>query len=334
MKRHNNLMAQIATLDNLYLAFWKARRGKEAKAEVIRYRERLDENLSRMKDDLLSGSCMVGGYRNFIIKDPKERLICAAPFHQRVLHHALMNVCGPLLDKRLIDDSYASRIGKGTYAALNRASELFRRYDWCVKMDVRKFFDSIDHNILKKQLSRVFKETILLKIFFDIIDSHSAMATDMGKGLPIGNLTSQYFANYYLSELDHLAKEKLGVVGYVRYMDDILVFGNDKERLSEQAKRMRKFLEDNLLLSFKLMEIRPSNRFTPFLGYRLSRYRMVLGHRSMKRFKQKLSKYMFCYHTCRWGEKEMLQHVEPLLAYTLKAESLLFRRRIMTKLMI
>lgn len=334
MKRYSNLIPQIATLDNLYLAFWKARKGKEAKAEVVRYRDHLDQNLLLLREEILSGKCSAGDYRLFVIKDPKERLICAAPFSQRVLHHALMNICGPLLDKRQIFDSYASRIGKGTYAALDRAKAMFGKYGWCVKMDIRKFFDSIDHVTLKRQLARVFKEERLLRIFYDIIDSHEAATTGVAKGLPIGNLTSQYFANHYLAELDRIAKEKLGVLSYVRYMDDILIFGDDRDKVLEQAKMMRAFLKDELQLSLKLLEIRPADKLTPFLGYRLAKNRMLLGHRSMKRFKQKLNQYLFNYHTDKWGEHEMLQHIEPLLAYTLKADSLSFRRKVMSKVKI
>lgn len=206
MKRTGFLIERIADLDNLYEAFRRACRGKQRKEEVRRFREHFDENIALLHRQILEADVNVGNYHYFTIHDPKERTICAADFHERVLHHAIINVCGNLFDRTLIDTTYATRKGKGVYAAIDKAVEACTKYRYTAKLDFRKYYDSIDHDLLKCQLRRRFKDGLLLRIFDEIIDSYSASP---GKGLPIGNLTSQYFANAYLSSLDHYVKEML-----------------------------------------------------------------------------------------------------------------------------
>ena len=164
-KRIGFLMPYIADPDNLRLAFWKARKGKEIKEEVIDFRKYLDKNLVSLRNELLNGTEEVGNYYYFTIHDPKERVICAAPFRQRVLHHAIMNVCHPIFERFQIFDSYATRVGKGQYAALERAKIYSAKYQWFCKLDVRKYFDSIDHEVLYQQLTTKFKDPYLLDLF-------------------------------------------------------------------------------------------------------------------------------------------------------------------------
>jgi len=165
MKRQGQLLDRIADLNNLYEAFYKAQKGKVHKSAVCAFREKLQANLRTLRHQITSGVIETGNYRSFTIYDPKKRLICATPFSQRVLHHALMNVCHPFFEKHQIGESFASRSGKGTYAALDKAREYNRHYRWFLKLDVRKYFESIDHAILKKQLCRLFKDKDLLLIF-------------------------------------------------------------------------------------------------------------------------------------------------------------------------
>ncbi|MEO1413408.1 MAG: reverse transcriptase, partial [Bacteroidota bacterium] len=196
MKRVNHLLEKMTCPDNLRLAFWKAKKGKATSQQVLRYRQRLDTNLRELRHQILLGEVNVGEYFYFKIYDPKEREICASAFSEQVLHHALMNVCHPYFDRVHIFDSYASRPGKGVHLAVKRAAKYTRQWPWYLKMDIRQFFASIDHSILKGQLARLFKEHKLLGIFDQIIDSYHRLGT---KGLPIGNLSSQYFANHYLT---------------------------------------------------------------------------------------------------------------------------------------
>ena len=226
MKAPRRLIEQVADPDNLRLAFWKARIGKSNGNNVSAYRKELGKNLLLLREQILSGDVMVGNYRFFTIYDPKERQICAAAFSEQVLHHALMNVCHPIFERVQIYDSYASRKGKGVYAALERAQVFTNKNQWFLKLDVRKFFDSIHQATLKTQLARIIGDGKVLWLLYQIIDSY---CTIPGRGVPIGNLTSQYFANHFLAELDHCIKEKLRIKAYVRYMDDFVLWHSEKQ---------------------------------------------------------------------------------------------------------
>lgn len=323
MKRTGYLIEQVADMDNLLLAFYKAQRGKVCKMEVAQYRENLQDNLLEMRERLLSGNVLVGRYSTFVIFDPKERTICAASFDERVLHHALMNVCHSYFDRHLIFDTYATRIGKGTYEALDRAHRAMPRYKYVAKLDVRKYFYSIDHAVLKRQLSRLFKDSLLLSAFYSIIDTYHS--EQEGKGLPIGNLTSQYMANHYLSDYDHYVKERLKVPVYVRYMDDMLLFGNDRTALSGQVRSVRDYLSENLLLTIKPPQVVATAQGISFLGYRLQGHRIGLNSRSRNRFARKLSLYAYLLDAGVWEQEDYRCHVVPLLAFVEHAYSKKYR---------
>jgi RNA-directed DNA polymerase len=325
MKRERDLLSRIAEMENLQLAYLKARRGKTAKDEVYAYGKRIDENLMRMRQELLSGSIQTGNYRSFKIYDPKERQIAAAPFHQRVMHHALMNVCHRRFERAQIFDSYASRIGKGAHVALDRACLNCCKYAWFLKLDVRKFFDTIDRDILKKQLRGLFKDRCLLSIFDRIIDSSHA---ENNKGVPIGNLASQYFANHYLACADHYVKESLRIPGYVRYMDDMVLWHSDKEALKTAGSLLRNYLEERLCLRLKPWCLNNSLTGLPFLGYLVYPGKVRLAHRSRKRFVEKLRLYNQKLSSQEWSQKEYQNHVLPLIAFTEHADALGFRKKV------
>lgn len=328
MRRVGYLMESIADLENLYLAFYKASRGKKGKSGVVGFSKHLDENLQTLRRQLLSGETPIGHYRYFSIFDPKKRLICAASFPERVMHHAIMNVCHPYFERNLISDTYATRIGKGTYEALGKAMKALPRYRYVAKLDVKKYFDSISHEVLKAKLRRLFKDERLLSLFDAIIDSYS---TTEGRGVPIGNLTSQYFANFYLSELDHLAKEVLQIPVYLRYMDDILLFGDDKELLKRQIDEMRKYVV-KLELMFKPPIIAECEAGVTFLGYRVRRHLMTLDARSRNRLKKKLRQYSVTYERGEWSDAEYNAHLQPLMAFASKAYSKQLRRRMVLEI--
>ncbi|MGO8748259.1 MAG: reverse transcriptase domain-containing protein [Thermoguttaceae bacterium] len=248
MKRVGNLVERIADADNLRLAVWKAAKGKRAKSEVVRFRADLDARLRCLRQELLSGHVAWGPYRTFMVYDPKERLISAAPFRDRVAHHAIMNIVAPHFESYQIDESYACRPGKGLDAALARTLDFSRAGDWYLKLDVRKYFDSIDHDVLKMSLHRRFKDATLVELLEGIIDSHGS---SLGRGLPIGNLTSQFFANHYLAMLDHRVKETLRCRRYVRYMDDFVAWDSEKDRLRRVRDDVAGFLHGSLRLELK-----------------------------------------------------------------------------------
>lgn len=325
MKRIGYLIEQIADIGNLELAYYKARKGKSEKASVQAFGKKLRENLRTLQSQILSGEVEAGSYHYFTIYDPKKRQICAAPFAQRVLHHALMNVCHPFFEKAQTADSYASRIGMGTYAALGRAKEYNRRYAWFLKLDARKYFDSIHNGVLRQQLCRMFKDERLLRIFDRIIDSY---CMEPGRGLPIGNLTSQYFANHYLSSADHFVKETLRLPAYVRYMDDMVLWHDDKEMLLEAGRRFRGFVETRLELELKPFCLNKNTAGLPFLGYLLYPDRTRLAQRSRRRFIEKTKEYGRLLHEGKWSQKHYQRHIEPLTAFTLHADAKAFRLKV------
>ena len=323
MKRVGNLMSQVADYDNIQLAFIKSCRGKQAKREVIEFRNNYDENISNIRKLLLSGDIQVGNYNYFKIFDPKERLICAASFRERVIHHAIINVCHQYFERTLIYDTYATRIGKGVYKALDKAKIAASKYQYVAKLDYRKYFDSIDHEVLKEKLERLFKDKELLKLFYKIIDSYCVAE---GKGVPIGNLTSQYFANYYLSSLDHKMKEDLRVPVYLRYMDDILMMDNDKSQLKNYVRILQGYSKQELKLQLKEPIYCNSQKGVQFLGYIVKSYRLLLNGRSKKRFREKINYYSDCFEKEIISEEEYQQHLLPLLAFASYANNNSFQR--------
>lgn len=328
-KRVGFLINDIADSDNLREAFWKARKGKEDKDEVIDFREKLDANLILLREELLNGIVEVGNYHYFTIHDPKERLICAASFRERVLHHAIMNICHTYFEKFQIFDSYATRLGKGQYAALERAKFYSGKYQWFCKFDVCKYFDSIDHEVLYNKLTTKFKDPFLLDLFQKIIKSYQ---TSQGKGLPIGNLTSQYFANFYLGYADHFIKEKLQASAYVRYMDDMVFWSNDKDNLLTLANEYAEFINTSLKLRLKAYCINNLVKGLPFLGYVLFKENIRLNKNSKKRFIRKMKLYQSNLKKEKWTQTQYAMHVLPLIAFTRHCNSINLRKQLLSKM--
>lgn len=330
-KRVGFLMDQIADPENLRLAFYKAAKGRQLKDEVKTYRNNLDSNLHLLHKQFLMGILPVGQYHYFTIHDPKERIICAASFNERVMHHAIMNICHPIFERFLIYDTYATRIGKGQFAALDRAKIYAKQYTWFCKMDIRKYFDSIDHSILFEKLQSIFKDPHLLELFRRIIESYS---TKEGKGLPIGNLTSQYFANFYLGFADRFIKENLGVKAYIRYMDDMVFFGQCKHELLDIANRFSAFIDSSLKLIVKPLCLNCIEKGLPFLGYVVYSDNIKLNKNSKKRFIQKMKLYTDNLNNQMWNQTLYAKHVSPLIAFTQHANSAALRRAVLCKLEI
>lgn len=328
MRRTGNLFEKIVEMENLRLAFWKARQGKNGKEEVLRFRADLDGELTRLQEELMDGSWRPGDFHVFEIRDPKVRTICAAPFRDRVLHHALMNVCEPVFERYQIYDSYACRKGKGLHVCLERAQGFTREHAWYLKLDVRKYFDSIPHDVLMVRLERRVKDRRLLELFGRIIASH---ANTPGRGIPIGNLTSQFFANDYLAGVDHWVKEERRVKGYVRYMDDLVLWGGAREALKALDLELRDKAED-LGMMLKPPQLNRCRLGVPMLGFRVFGNRLRLSPRSRERFVRKLRHAEGKVLEGEWDEAEAAAHVEPLLAFVCVADSLSFRKSVLEKL--
>jgi len=324
MKRAGKLIDRIGEAGNLRLAFFKACRGKRAKAEVLRFRENLDAELASLSKELLTGKVQWGAYHAFRVQDPKPRTIHAAPFRTRVAHHAIVNVCGPAFESYQVFDSYACRTRKGLDRAIERAIAFSHRGDWFLQMDVSKYFDSIDHGVLKTLLRRRFKDPLVLRLLDSILDTYETVP---GKGVPIGNLTSQYFANHYLGLLDHHVKESLRCGRYLRYMDDCVVWAEDKSDLIATGTAIAHFLRERLHLELKPVTLNACQRGMTFLGYRIFPEGARLARRSRDRFRRKASQYVRLYEAGVWNQAELARHVEPLLAFVRRGASRAFRER-------
>jgi hypothetical protein len=219
MKRVGDLFDAVADARTLVPASWRAARGKRDRSEVRQFLARLDAEVARLGRALRAGTFQFGAYRTFTIRDPKTRLIHAPPFGDRVVHHALVAVTGPVFERGASAHSYACRAGRGQHAALGQLQRWLRPGDWFWKADVAKFYDSVDHDLLRAQLARRFRERRLLGLFDRLLASY---AHAPGKGLPIGALTSQYLGNFYLDAFDHWVNQSGGIHRYMRYMDDML----------------------------------------------------------------------------------------------------------------
>lgn len=325
MKPARQLLPKIEELSNLELAFWKAAKGKRSAPAVLAYQAELSTNLLALQQQIRTGAVQVGNYRTFLIYEPKERKICASAFSEQVLHHALLNVCHDRFEAAQIFDSYASRKGKGTSAAIRRAQRFVRGNQWYLKLDLRKFFESIPHEILKRQLLKLFKEKRLLQIFFAIIDSYAATP---GRGLPIGNLTSQYFANHFLSGLDHYIKQDLRCHHYLRYMDDLVLLAPDKATLQGHFRAISTFVADRLNMSLKPPQLNQLKFGLPFLGYRVFADQLWLLQKSKQRFIRKARRIVAHYDDATWSEYVCQQRMQALIAFTRPAAAKKFRQMV------
>lgn len=329
MKRAGSLLPRIADPDNIRLAFWKASRGKRGRGAVLAFAGSLEERVAAIRGEIVSGEPRLGRYRFFHVRDPKRRLICAASFPERVFHHALMNVCEPELERGAIFDSYACRKGKGMRLALARAHRFSREHPWYLKLDVRKYFDSIDHETALGLLARRIKDRAVLDLFARALATYS---TAPGKGVPIGNLISQHLANFYLSSFDHWVKEERGVRGYVRYMDDLLLFGDGSDGLKGLLGDARSFLRERLALELREPpQINRTEHGIPFLGYRVFPGRIGLAPRSRHRFVERL---VACGRRLAhgvWDEEEAARHAEAFVDFTRPAAAGGFRRSVIAR---
>ncbi|MBO6131114.1 MAG: group II intron reverse transcriptase domain-containing protein [Treponema sp.] len=301
MKRQSNLFEKICDIQNLHDACYKAARHKRYSLEYLCFREKLEEKLEKIRQDLLSKNYKLNQYRQFKISDPKERIISAAPFADRVIHHAIINVLEPIFEKQFIFHTYACRKGKGTHAAARHAFKMAKAARYFLKLDVRKYFDSVNHAVLKRQLCRIIKDSPCLELLFSVIDGYSTVE---GCGLPIGNLTSQFFANLYLSPLDHFVIEKLKVKGYVRYMDDIVIFADSMNKLKSDFLEVRKFCQEYLVLFLKVPIFGKTSVGLPFLGWRITGRKVFLLHKTWKRMQCAIKRIIKDFYTLRISEEE------------------------------
>jgi RNA-directed DNA polymerase len=281
MKTHKNLLPRVAAFENLVRAFGEASRGKRDQPDVQRFEFALEERLWEITRELEAERYQWGGYRAFWIFDPKQRLIRAAPFRDRVVHHALYQVLAPIVERGYITDSYACRVGRGSLAAVRRYEEYVRRQGgrgYVLKGDVMQYFPSVNHAVLQGLLRRKIGDARVLRLLDRLIASGDEGG---GTGMPIGNLTSQLFANLYLDPLDHFVKEVLRRRFYIRYMDDFVILAEEKAELWEVLGAVEGFLLERLRLSLQWQRtsVTPVAAGVDFLGYVV----FPAGHKRVRR---------------------------------------------------
>jgi len=297
IKTYRNLYPSICTFENLYIAYRAARKGKRSKASVAAFEFNQEGELAQLQSDLRDKTYQPGPYSSFYVHDPKRRLISAAPFRDRVVHHALCQVIEPIFEARFSHDSYACRLGKGTHRALDRCQVFARRYPYVLQCDVKQFFPSIDHTMLRARLARWIVDPDALWLIDRILGSGVGVLAEAyamewfpgddltaawrPRGLPIGNLTSQFWSNVYLDVLDQFVKRTLKTPAYVRYCDDFLLFASDKTQLHDWRQALIEMLAGlRLRLHEARAQVFPVTEGIPFLGFRV-----YPDHRRLKRRK-------------------------------------------------
>ncbi len=326
MRRAGNLWPQIISFENLLQASRRAALGKRRVKTVAVFLDRVEPEVLQLQRELESGLYRPGEPTTFVIRDPKERTITVAPFRDRVVHHALIDPLEPIFERRMIADSFACRRGLGTHRALRRAQAHVRRYAYSLKLDVRKCFDSIGHNVVMDMLGRILKDRRVLALAERIV---RAGGDGRGMGLPIGNLTSQWFANLVLDRLDHHVKEVLRVPGYVRYMDDFVLFSSDKRRLRAALSEVQDYLKETLHLELKERATRlaPAHCGLPFLGWSIFRGTMRLQPENRRRTKARLRHRAWQHRTGRIDEAKYVASLSSVFAHLQHGSTLGLRRQ-------
>ena len=278
-----HMFNSLYSWENLYLAYRLAAKGKRGRATAASFEYRLEDNLMTLQEELRDGHYQPGAYHSFFIHEPKRRLISAAPFRDRVVHHALCNLIEPVFERSFIADSYANRVGKGTHRAVNRCQHFSRRYRYVLQLDLAQFFPSIDHDILRSELWRKVRDPQVRWLSNQIIKSgigvlneaytmqwfpgDDLFAIDRPRGLPIGNLTSQFWANCYLNPFDHFVTRGLGCRAYTRFVDDMLLFADDKATLWGWHAHILDYLARLRLTIHPHAHPQPVTEGIPFLGF-------------------------------------------------------------------
>lgn len=289
MKRIGNLYNSIISLPNLVLADQKARRGKKDQYGVKAHDRRRDQNILDLHQVLKEKRYKTSSYKTFEIRDPKERLVFCLPYYpDRIVHHAVMNLLEPIFTSVFTADSYSCIKNKGIHAAQRDLEHALRRdiagTQYCLKLDIKKFYPSIDHDILKLLLRRKFKDPDLLWLLNEIIDS--------AEGVPIGNYLSQFFANFYLTYFDHWLKEVLKIKYYFRYADDLVILSDSKGSLHRLLSHIRHYLFINLKLQIKEnYQVFPvADRGIDFIGYLFYHSHTLLRKSIKQRFARKVAR--------------------------------------------
>ena len=327
-----DLWKELCSYDNLSLAYKKARKHKTLKKYVQYFEKNLENNLLLLRSELLLKAYRPKPLETFIIRDPKTRKISKSDFRDRVVHHALCNIIEPIFEKTFLHDSYANRINKGALKAIERFEQFKRKVTknnhqrcYVLKADIKHYFETVNHDILMQIIEKKVKDKNILWLIKIILENHKTEIR--GKGMPLGNLTSQFFANVYLSELDHYVKETMQVKYYIRYVDDFVILFNSKKQLKVYREKMDIFLITRLCLELhpektKIMQI---NAGVGFLGLRIFENHRLLKKSNVRKFKKKLLRLFIQYDRHEIDYDEIYDAIEGWVAYSKTANTYNFR---------
>lgn len=346
MRRTGNLWLTLTSFENLLAAAKLAAAGKRSRPDVAAFNLNLEWELLRLQRELLNGAYQPGPYHSFLLELPKPRHLSAAPFRDRVAHHALTLVLEPIFERRFSKDSFACRKGFGVHRALARAKEGAHRYRYVLKCDIRKYFASIDHEILKSLLARAVKCPPTLDLAGRIIDGSNPQEEvvfyypgddlfppyDRRRGLPLGNQTSQFFANVYLDPLDQMVNRELKPGLYVRYVDDFLVFDQSKQRLQEIRDAIGRMLSKvRLDLHPGKSRIYRTTDGIGFLGWRVFPGHSRLAKDNVVRFRRRMSAFQVEYAHGKLDCGEVRERVRAWIAHAAHGNTWKLRQRLLAR---
>jgi retron-type reverse transcriptase len=347
MKRHGNLYDNIISFRSLLEASRRARRGKRFANPVARFEYNLENELLLLKHELETMTYRPGPYFEFTIYEPKPRKISAAPFRDRVVQHALCGVIEPIFDRTLISDSYACRTGKGTHRAVARFTEYARKYPYVLKLDISKYFPSIDHALLKALIRRKTKCPKTLWLIDLIIDTSNPQddagfhfpgdtlftPSERERGIPIGNLASQLFANIYLGVVDHFMKARFPGNGYIRYMDDMALFGNSKDELWKACGEIETAVHGmRLRLKPNATMLYPVERGVDFLGYKVYSDHRLLKYENVVKCRRRLKRLTALYGRHKTDFASVRNSIQSWIGHAGYADTWGLRRSLFSKL--
>lgn len=325
-KTYSGLFEQVVSFDSLYCAYFEARKGKRDKLHCALFENRLEYELIDLQNELIWGQYQIGGYRSFYVREPKLRKITALrDFRDRVVQNAIHSAIEPIWECRFVYDSYACRVNKGTHIGIDRAQSFLKSTlkqhgkIYALKADISKYFSSIDHDILKKLLRKRIADERLMQVIENIIDSYSEAP---GKGIPIGNLTSQLFANIYLDHFDQWIKCRKRVKNYARYMDDFIIIHHDKNYLIKLRMEAEAFLHDELkLYTNHKTQVFPvshkGGRGLDFLGAHIWPDGRRMRKCTINRFKLRLKKMQKLYSAGSITKQEIIASVKSTYTHSI-----------------
>ena len=340
MKTYKGLWGRLCSFDNIFLAYKKARKKKTKKLYIIEFEKNLIPNLLNLQSELQNSTYQPRPLMHFTIRDPKTRKISKSDFRDRIVHHALCNIIEPIFDKTFIYDSYANRIGKGTLKAIQRfdyfkrkASKNNSRACYVLKADIRHYFENVDHGILISLIRKKIADENIIFLVKKILTNYDLNSSN--KGMPLGNLTSQFFANIYLNEFDHYIKENLRIRHYIRYVDDFVILSDSEKNIEEYKSRIDSFLSKKLALELHPEKTRiiTLNSGAAFLGIRVFYNHKLLKKSNIRKFKNKLLILCAQFDSQQADYDKIYDSVEGWIAYSRIVDSFNLRNELLPSLL-